>query len=63
MALTRSASTSHFEVFIFTWGKQLGHSGTKANYLEEQGSIKEVFGAKGTVQCKDNDKEKDNLTP
>ena len=56
--------TSHLEVLNFRWGKQLGHSGTKAKYFEgHSGEHKTVFGIKGTVQCKDNDKEKDNLTP
>ena len=58
------STSSHLEVLNFRWGKQLGHSGTKAKYFEgHSGEHKTVFGIKGTVQCKDNDKEKNNLTP
>ena len=59
-----ACSTSHFEVLNLRWGNSWGHSGTKAKYFEgHSGEHKTVFGAKGKVQCKDNDKEKDNLTP
>ena len=48
-----ACSTSHLEVLNFRWGKQLGHSGTKAKYLEGlSGEHKTVLGSREQYNAK-----------
>ena len=40
------------EVLNFRWRNQLGNSGTKAKYLEEQRSIKQFLGSREQYNAK-----------